>query len=140
MKIFYFIHFACAISPMCYNVLVFSCCQGLSKAHILRLRMPSITGSTLIFSTTLHTTWSPFLLPCGPMQHIGTVFWFWVSKWTEISNRQKYQRLTPTIGLSDTFSEFIVVCHNVSASYFCTRYFHHGVERRGSDLRGIPER
>lgn len=42
--------------------------------------MPSITGSTLIFLTTLHTTWQRFLLPCGPTLHIGTVFLFSVSK------------------------------------------------------------
>lgn len=65
---------------MCYNELVFSSCQGLSKARIPRLRTPSITGSTLIFSTTSHTTWSPFLLLCGPTLHIGMVFSFSVSK------------------------------------------------------------
>lgn len=54
--LFNFIHFAIAISPMCYDI-VFSCCQGLSKAHMQRLHMLSITGSTLIFLTTSHTTW-----------------------------------------------------------------------------------
>lgn len=69
----------------------FFCCQGLFRGQMQRLRMPSTTGSTLIFSTTSLTTWWLFLLLCGPMLHINMELSLLVSE------KAKYNRTRPSL-------------------------------------------
>ena len=88
--------------------------QGLFRGQLQRPHIPSITGSILIFSTTLHTSWWLFLLLCGPMLHIN------MESSCLVSRKAKYNRSRSCLVTSISILNFSEqIWNGILIRFFC---------------------